>query len=299
MDFHNLYLFVKVVDRGSYIAAAKELNMPSSTLSRRIQQLEEQLGYQLLYRSSRKLSMTEAGALFYRRCQPLYEELSDATQGLEGELTSPQGNLKITAPVSLANELLNAWFFEFMECYPKINIDLLLSNSNIALKEEGIDIAFRIGEIHIADWISRFLFTSRFSLCASPRLIERLGHPTSINELKDYPLILSRRSPIWNFTDRYGNISEFTGEARLIFDELQGAAEAVEAGIGVACLPDYIVGEALTTGRLITLLPEYEPAGREVKMVYPHRQYLPTKVRLFIDFILVKTEEERKVMAAT
>ena len=133
MDFHNLYLFVKVVDRGSYIAAATELKIPSSTLSRRIQQLEEQLGYQLLYRSSRKLSLTEAGALFYRRCQPLYEELADATQGLEGELTAPQGTLKITAPVSLANELLNAWFFEFMELYPKINIDLLLSNRNIDL----------------------------------------------------------------------------------------------------------------------------------------------------------------------
>jgi len=109
---------------------------------------------------------------------------------------------------------------------------------------------------------------------------------------------LSRRSPIWRFTDKQGGQHEFSGEARLTFDELQGAAEAVEAGIGVACLPDYIVGESLTTGRLITLLPEYEPAGREVKMVYPHRQYLPTKVRLFIDFILSKTEDERKVMGS-
>ena len=81
MDYHNLYLFVKVVERGSYISAAQELNMPTSTLSRRIQQLEEQLGYQLLYRSARKLSLTEAGALFYRRCQPLYDELVEATEG--------------------------------------------------------------------------------------------------------------------------------------------------------------------------------------------------------------------------
>jgi LysR family transcriptional regulator AphB len=298
MDFHNLYLFVKVVEKGSFISAAKDVGMPASTLSRRIQQLEEQLGYQLLYRSARKLSMTEAGALFYRRCQPLYEELVEATKGLEGELTAPRGSLKITAPVSLANELLNAWFFEFMELYPGINLDLFLINQNVDLKEEGIDIAFRIGEVHIPDWVSRFLFTSRFSLCASPALLERYGHPSTLSELSNYPLLLSRRSPRWQFTDKRGGSHEFAGKPRLEFDELRGAVEAAEEGIGVANLPDYVVGEALTVGRLITLLPEYEPASREVHMVYSHRQYLPLKVRLFIDFIMDKAEEERAAIAA-
>ena len=297
MDYHNLYLFVKVVERGSYLSAAKDLGMPTSTLSRRIQQLEEQLGYQLLYRSARKLSMTEAGALFYRRCQPLYEELVEATKGLEGELTAPQGSLKITAPVSLANELLNPWFFEFMELYPGIDLDLFLVNQNVDLKDEGIDIAFRIGEVHIPDWVSRNLFTARFSLCASPALLERYGHPSTLEELSEYPLILSRRTPRWLFTDKHGGSHEFTGKPRLAFDELRGAVEAAEEGIGVANLPDYVVGEALTVGRLITLLPEYEPASREVHMVYPHRQYLPAKVRLFIDFIVKKAEEERTAIA--
>jgi DNA-binding transcriptional LysR family regulator len=298
MDFHNLYLFVKVVERGSYISAAKELGMPTSTLSRRIQQLEEELGYQLLYRSARKLSMTEAGALFYRRCHPLYEELDDATQGLEGELTLPQGTLKITAPVSLANELLNPWFFEFMEQYPSINLDLFLTNQNIDLKGEGIDIAFRIGDIKIPDWVSRHLFTSRFSLCASPKLIKQYGHPESIDQLMDYPLILSRRIPHWTFTDKTGMTHEISGTPRLLFDELRGAVEATEAGIGVANLPDYVVGEALTIGRLVSLLPEYEPVSREVRMVYPHFQYLPAKVRLFIDFMLQKAQEENHAIAA-
>ncbi|GAA6169470.1 LysR family transcriptional regulator [Sessilibacter corallicola] len=293
MDYHNLYLFVKIIQKGSYIAAADELNIPTSTLSRRVQQLEEQFGYQLLYRSARKLSLTEAGALFYRRCQPLYEELIEATEGLEGELTSPKGTLKVTAPISLANELLNPWFFEFMKQYPGINLDLLLVNRNIDVKEEGVDVAFRIGEIHIPDWIVRNLFTSKFTLCCSPGLIRELGHPQSLEDLHQYPLIQSRRSKRWQFYDHNGAEHLFVGEPRFIFDELRGAVEAAEAGIGVSNLPDYVIGDALTAGRLITLLPQLHPADREVKMVYPHRKYLPAKVRLFIEFIMKKVEQER------
>ncbi len=298
MDYHNLYLFVKVVERGSYISAANELSMPTSTLSRRIQQLEEQLGYQLLYRSARKLSLTEAGALFYRRCQPLYAELSEATEGLEGELTEPKGGLKVTAPISLANELLNPWFFEFMEQNPGIDLDLLLVNRNIDLKEEGVDVAFRIGDIHVPDWVARDLFTSKFTLCASPELVARLGEPKGLDDLHRFPLILSRRSPAWHFHDSSGQLHTFNGKPRLTFDELRGAVEAAEAGIGVVSLPDYVVGEALTMGRLIALLPEYQPTDREVKIVYPHRQYLPAKVRLFIAFIMQKIEEERASFSA-
>jgi len=298
MDYHNLYLFVKVIERGSYISAAHELDMPTSTLSRRIQQLEEQLGYQLLYRSARKLSLTEAGALFFRRCQPLYDELVEATEGLEGELTSPKGNLKVTAPISLANELLNPWFFEFMEQHPGIDLDLLLVNRNIDLKEEGVDIAFRIGEIKIPDWIARDMFTSTFSLCASPGLVEELGQPDSLEALSSYPLIVSRRTPEWSFYDQQDEVHQFRGKPRLTFDELRGAVEAAEAGIGIANLPDYAVGEALTLGRLVTVLPQYRPFDREVKMVYPHRQYLPAKVRLFISFIMQKVEAEREAFSA-
>lgn len=298
MDYQNLYLFVKVINRGSYTAAAKELQMPTSTLSRRVQQLEEQLGYQLLYRSARKLSLTEAGALFYRRCQPLFDELTEATEVLAGELTQPRGSLKVTAPVSLANELLNPWFFEFMARYPDIHLDLHLVNRNIDLKEEGVDIAFRIGEIQIPDWVSRPLFRSRFSLCASPELVQGMGHPETLEDLNNFPLILSRRTPKWLFTDRQGAHHQFQGKARLTFDELRVAVDAAEAGIGVANLPDYVVGEALTLGRLVSLLPELEPEGRDLKMVYPHREFLPAKVRLFISFIMQKVEQERASLSA-
>lgn len=298
MDYQNLYLFVTVVEQGSYLAASRVLAMPSSTLSRRIQQLEQQLGYQLLHRSARKLSLTEAGGRFYQRCQPLYAELVNAANSLDGELTSPQGELKITAPVSLANELLNPWIFEFMQTYPGISLDMMLVNRNIDLKAEAVDIAFRIGEIKIRDWVSRRLFNSRFTLCASPELIAEMGEPQHPDELNNYPLIMSRSSNSWQFTDQRGSLHSVAGVYHMRVDELRTAADAVEQGLGIGNLPDYVVGEALTRGALKTLLPDWEPVGREVHMVYPHRQYLPAKVRLFIEFIMQKIEQERGAISA-
>lgn len=290
MDFQNLFIFIKVLEKGSFLAASEALSMPTSTVSRRVQQLEESLGYRLLHRSSRRLGLTEAGELFYRRCQPLFSELELATIELDGALTSPSGELRVTAPVSLANEVLNGWFFEFMELHPNIRLEMLLVNRNIDLIDEGIDIAFRVGDIKIKDWVGRSLFHSRFTLCASPGFVAQhpgLEHPS---DLADLPLIIPRRSPLWRFRHADGGLYEFSGEARLRVDELRTAVKAVSAGLGIGNLPNYVLREGLGNGELVPLLPEWQTEGRDVQMLYPHRKYLPAKVRLFIEFIMEKVE---------
>ncbi len=293
MDYHNLFIFIKVMEKGSFLGASRALGMPTSTVSRRVQSLEESLGYRLLHRSARKLALTEAGELFYRRCQPLFAELEHATKSLDGELTSPSGELRITAPVSLSNELLDPWFFEFMEKYPKIRLELMLVNRNIDLMDEGVDIAFRIGEIKLKDWISRSLFHSRFTLCASPAFIEKNGELEHPSELAGLPLVIPRRSPIWHFHHTGGEQISIGGESRVRVDELSTAAKAVVNGLGVGNLPNYVVDDLLKSGQLVRLLPEWEPSGREVQMLYPHRKYLPNKVRLFVEFIMEKVEQYR------
>lgn len=293
MNFDDLFLFVRVIERGSFAQAALELAMPSSTLSRRIQQLEQRLGYQLMYRSARKLSLTEAGTLFFNRCQPLFDALQASTAEVSGELTAPKGRLKVTAPVNLAKTLLNPWLFAFMERYPAIEVDLVLTNGNIDLKEEGIDVAFRIGDVRIQDWVSRKLLTSQFTLCAAPTLIERCGRPESLAQLEQMPLLISRRIPTWQLTDHKGKTHRFTGQPRLLYDELQVAVDAAVAGLGVANLPSYACQQALDQGRLEAILPALKPAGREVHIVYPHRQFLATKARLFIDFFMAASEQYR------
>ena len=290
MDYQNLFLFVKVVEKGSFVAASEELEVPTSTLSRRVQQLEHQLGYQLLYRSARRLSLSEAGKLFYGRCQPLVEGLVDATEQLSSELTTPTGRIKVTAPISLANNLLNAWIFEFLKSHPAIHLDLIVSNSNVDLKEESVDLAFRIGEIRIPDWISRPLFTSQFILCASPSLLTH-SQPNTLEDLDRFPLLISRRLPSWKFTDKTGANREYSGHPHVSYDELNAALDAAVAGLGIANLPDYVVVPALEQGLLVEVLPELRPMGRAVHMVYPNRKHLPIKVRLLIEFMLRKTAE--------
>lgn len=296
MDYQNLFIFIKVMEKGSFLGASRALGMPTSTVSRRVQHLEENLGYRLLHRSARKLALTEAGELFFRRCQPLFSELEQATKALDGELTSPSGELRITAPVSLSNELLDPWFFEFMELYPKIRLELVLVNRNIDLMDEGIDIAFRIGEIKLKDWVSRSLFHSRFTLCASPEFIERNGLPDHPSDLAGLPLVIPRRSPIWHFQHQDGERCSIGGESRVRVDELSTAVKAIASGLGVGNLPNYVVGASVEDGSLVRLLPEWEPIGREVQMLYPHRKYLPAKVRLFVEFIMEKVELYRETL---
>lgn len=297
MNYQNLYIFIKVMEKGSFLGASQSLDIPTSTVSRRVQQLEDGLGYRLLHRSARKLALTEAGELFFRRCQPLFSELELATLELDGELTSPSGELRITAPVSLANEVLDGWFFEFMDRYPNIRLELVLANRNLDLLDEGVDIAFRIGEIKMKDWVSRRLFHSRFTLCASPAFLEAYGLPQHPSDLSRFPLIIPRRSPVWHFQHSGGERYSLGGQSRLRVDELSTAAKAVTQGLGVGNLPNYVVRDLVADGVLTRMLPEWEPEGREVRMLYPHRKYLPAKVRLFIEFVMEKVEAQRATLS--
>ncbi|MCW8887158.1 MAG: LysR substrate-binding domain-containing protein [Motiliproteus sp.] len=293
MDYQNLYLFIKVLEKGSFLAASETLGIPNSTLSRKIQQLEESLGYKLMHRSARKLSLTEAGELFLRRCQPLYDELEAATMELDGELTAPSGELRITAPVSLASELLDSWFFAFMQRYPKIRLELILSNTNIDLKEEGIDIAFRIGEQKIKDWVTRTLFHSHYQVCASPAFIEQYGAPKTPLELNDYPLIVPRRTQVWSFQHQDGRSETVTTEPRIRVDELHTATKAVVAGLGIGNLPHYAINETLEREEAVPILKGWQAQGKDIQMLYPHRKYLPVKARLFIEYILSQVRQYR------
>ncbi|RTE65736.1 LysR family transcriptional regulator [Amphritea opalescens] len=291
MNYQYLYIFIKVIERGSFLSASQALGVPTSTVSRKVQQLEQDLGYKLMHRSARKLVLTEAGVKFYNRCQPLFVELEFTAKELDDELAEPSGLLRVTAPVSLTNDLMMDWFFLFMEQFPRINLELIVANRNIDLVEEGIDVAFRIGEVRLQNWISRPLLESRFSVCASEDYLARRGSPKHPEDLYQHTLIVARRTQVWNFTGAGGEQVRIEGEARLKVDELSLAARAAENGLGIVNLPEYVVQNSLAAGRLKRLMPSWQPHSREVNMLYPERKYIPGKVRLFIDFILARVAE--------
>ncbi|WP_290699504.1 LysR family transcriptional regulator [Amphritea sp.] len=291
MNYQDLYIFLKVVERGSFLSASESLSVPTSTVSRKVQQLEHDLGYKLMHRSARKMVLTEAGEKFHNRCQPLFTELEFAAKELDDELAEPSGLLRVTAPVSLTNDLLAEWFFKFMERFPRINLELIVVNRNIDLVEEGVDVAFRIGDVHMQNWISRPLMESSFSVCASDDYLSRRGIPKHPEELYQHTLIVSRRTPVWNFNGPLGEKVKIAGQVRLKVDELNLAARAAENGLGIVNLPDYVVEKLISAGRLTKLMPSWQPHPRDVHMLYPERKYIPGKARLFIEFIMSQAQE--------
>lgn len=290
MNYQDLFVFVKVIEQGSFVGASRQLGIPTSTVSRKVMQLEKDVGYRLMLRNARHLVLTEAGEKFFHRCQPLLHELEHTTVALNDELAEPSGTLKVTAPVSLTNDLMADWLFEFMQRFPRIQLEVMVSNRNLDLVEESVDVAFRIGDIRLQNWVSRSLMESRFSLCASEDYLQRRGEPQHPEELYQHTLIVPKRTTVWHFEGPGGEEAHIDCVARLKVDELRLAARAAQAGLGIVNLPDYVVAETLEQGRLKRLLPNWNPRSRPVHMLYQERKYIPGKVRLFIEFIMAKFE---------
>lgn len=291
MNYQDLFYFVKVVEKGSLVAAAKYLDIPTSTLSRRMQAFEQQLGYKLIHRSAKKFGLTESGKRFYESLSGVISELETRVEDVNSELSSLSGDIKITAPVSFGHHCVKQWVFEFMEQNPKISVEMFLSNENVDLVRESIDIAFRIGEVTLNDWVSRRLFDSDMVLCAKPSLVQQYGEPHTPEDLSNLPLIVMKRSGFWRFQDNDGHALTYTPKAHLRTDEIMFASDAVRQGLGAACLPRYVVQDALDSGEIRSLLDHWSIRGKPVHIMYPHRESLPVKTRAFIDFVIEKVRD--------
>ncbi|MBY4676712.1 LysR family transcriptional regulator [Marinobacterium arenosum] len=288
MNYQDLYYFIKVVEKGSLVAAARYLDIPTSTLSRRLQAFEQQLGYKLVHRSSKKFGLTESGQRFYHSLEPVMSELEMRSEDVNSELSSLSGDIKITAPLTLGHHYVKDWVFEFMEINPRITVEMFLSNQNVDLVKNSIDIAFRLGKVTLNDWVSRPLMETEMVVVATPELLDRYPEPTQPEQLAELPLVVLKRSAFWRFQDGDGHGVTFTPHAHLRTDEIRFAVDAVKRGLGACCMPRYVVTEELARGELIQLLPEWSMQGRTMHMLYPHRQSLPVKTRAFIEFVMDK-----------
>lgn len=288
MNYQDLFYFSKVVEKGGVTAAARYLDVPTSTLSRRLQAFEQQLGYKLVHRSSKKFGLTESGQRFYSSLSPLINELEMRSEALNSELSSLSGDIKITAPLALGHYSVKEWVFEFMEINPRISVEMFLSNQNVDLVANSIDIAFRLGKVTLNDWISRPLMQTEMVVVAIPTLLSNYAQPKQPNELANLPLIVLTRSAFWRFQHRDGNAETFTPRGHIRTDEIQFAVDAAKRGFGACCVPRYAVERELSNGDLVQLLPEWSMEKRTMHMVYPHRENLPVKTRVFIDFVMGK-----------
>ncbi len=280
-------VFFSVVEANGFAAAARRLETTPASVSRRVKALEQRLGVRLLQRTTRKLSLTEAGERYFLEGRRLFNELVDLEQALTASVLEPEGELRIIAPMSFGQRRLAPLVARFAGSYRKLRISLILEDRETDLIDEAADLAIRIGYPADSSLIARAIAPVPRYACASPGYLERRGCPQSPDELLHhdclhYNLIPEREE--WTFL---GEDGEQTIAIRGSFCSNNGdvLAEAAMQGLGIALLPDFIVEEGLADGRLVRVLEDYERAPLTLYALYPSRRHLPAKTRSFLDYL--------------
>lgn len=284
----DMRLFWVVSEQGSFVKAAKLLEMPTSTLSRRIMQLEDSLQLRLLNRDAHRLSLTGTGRQYLARCAPLFSELESLSDELYDEQHEAKGLITITAPVQFSHHVLEDMFNEFMLLYPKVQIELKLSDHNIELEKEFIDLALRSSYYAPKGYSSTPLYSICPVLCASSARPE--WH--AIDEITDFdsmPIVVSRPITTWPLTDtRTGAVVEYQprDNIRLQVDDTEMSQQAILAGVGIGLLPCFMAKHFLDRGELIDIKSPFKSDLRTIYMIHRDQTKQPYRLRLLINFMM-------------
>ena len=282
--------FVRVVQTGSFSAVGRELNSTQATISKKVEALETKLGVKLLTRSSRDVSLTQAGTDYYEQCVVMLAELDEIEARVRSQVAKPQGRLRVSAPIAFGRLVIAPIIGEFLAMYPDIKVDMLLGDRHVDLVAEGVDLAIRARQLEDSSLVARHLFDNPMLLVASPEYLELHGAPREPIDLKRHNCIvysLFRSINSWHFS-RDGK--EFTVPVSGSFQSDNGDTnlEVALAGVGIIQLPIWMVGEHLQSGRLIQLLPDYQTDKIPLNALYPQSRYVPLKVRSFVEFMKEK-----------
>jgi DNA-binding transcriptional LysR family regulator len=279
-------ILLAVVDAGSLSGAARRLGMPLPTVSRKVAELEAHLRARLLHRTTRQLSLTEAGAAYVAACRRILDEVGEAERIATGEYGAPKGELAVTAPIVFGRLHIVPVVAEFLAQYPEIRIKLLLTDRVVHLMEEQIDVALRIGELPDSTLMASRIGTVRPVVCASPAYLAQRGVPAGPEALAahdciGFDVLESRRA--WVFGDGKSTVS-VPVIPRLEVNTAEAAIAAATLGVGLIRVLSYQVAEAVGNGALDVILQDYEPAPLPVSLVHKGQTPLPRKLRVFLDF---------------
>ncbi len=292
LDLNDVAIFVQVVRCGSFAEAARRLGVPPNTLSRRVQQLEAQLGTRLMQRSTRHLTLTSAGQVFLERCSGAVEGLMDAGEELQAVNQEPSGLVRVAAPADFFDFFAMEWLTEFLAAHPKVRVDFVLSDGRADLIADRIDVALRGGILEDSSLFARkVLDAGNDGLVASPAYVARQGVPDTLQDLADHDcLVFSHPSgkATWRVTGPDGAQAEVQVAGRFSGNTAQALRKAALAGLGIALLPSTLTQRDLRAGLLVPVLPEYRRQGHGVHMVYPSRRYLPLAVSAFMELVISK-----------
>ncbi len=291
IDFNEIYVFVKVVEAGSFVGASKQLDMPSTTVSRKVQKLEEALGVRLLQRSTRKLHLTDIGRQYFERCQQSLVGIEEATTIASQARSMPSGVLRIASPMDFAVNYLQPWVDDFLCTYPDVNIELEVADRYVDLLDERIDIAFRSGELEDSSLVARRIGPKHSILCASPDYLARAGLPGSVQDLIQHDCVImgaSLANAHWRLRTENGEVT-VPVKGRYAVDNMQLVVKALISGRGIALVPYPLVHTLLKERALVQVLDGCEPALQSIYVVYPSHKQLARHVRAFIDYVVEQT----------
>ncbi|GAA6185876.1 MULTISPECIES: LysR substrate-binding domain-containing protein [Alteromonadaceae] len=283
MQWEGISEFVYVAESESFTQASKKMAISTAQVSRQISALEKRLNIKLFYRTTRKVSLTEEGRVFYQHCRSVLDGLEAAERAITNLQSKPQGKVKLTAPVTYGEQQILPLVNSFMEQYSGIEVNAFLTNQNLDLVEGGYDLAIRIGKLSDSSMMAKRLGTRTNYVCASSSYLDKNGIPHSLSELSKHNCLLGTLD-YWRFkqSDKEKNI-RVTGKIR--YNSGFGLVDAALKGLGIVQLPDYYVQEHLQSGELITLLDHYREPDEGIWAIYPQNRHLSPKVRLLVDYL--------------
>ena len=279
--------FAAVVNEGSFSKAAERLDRSPQLVSKYVAQLEARLGVRLLNRSTRRLSVTEAGQAYFDRCQGIVAEVDELEDAVGNMTESLSGVLRINAPMTFGMHHLTPAIAGFQSRHPELQIDLALDDRVVDIVSEGFDLAIRIADLETSSLIARRLAPINLVVCASPAYLQQHGHPATPQDLTKHQCLgytYSSDRDRWRLESAQG-IEEVQVNGRFSANNGDALRIAALAGHGLVLQPTFIVGDDLRSGRLVRVMPDYAVEPLNVYAVYAHRQYLSNKVRAFVEFL--------------
>ena len=290
--------FVGIVNSGGFSAAGRKLNMSTTMVSNHMQALEERLGARLLNRTTRKVSLTDVGRVYYERCTQILADLEEADDMASALQSAPRGTLHVYVATPIV-PFVAPVVTEFLMSYSEVKVDLGIGQRIIDLIDEGIDILITLVRPNESRLIVRSLATWQHVLCCAPSYIEKHGRPEQLLQLAERNCVRHSLYPFadeWRFVGRTGTPAAVRVSGNLISDSGETLRRAALDGIGIALAAGFLVHEDLVAGRLVRLLPDYRPVELSMNVIYPHRHHLSAKVRTFIDMLVRHSAEQQKII---
>jgi len=282
-NWEGISEFVAVAETASFTDGAKRLGVSTAHVSRQVSALESRLAVKLFYRTTRKVTITETGQIYYNHCRQVLDGLDEAERAITNLHQTPRGRLNITAPVTYGERMIAPLINDFLTLYPELEVNMVFTNQILDLVSENYDLAIRLGELKDSAMMAGQLATRTQYVCASPDYLAAQGEPHTLSELEQYNC-LQGTLDYWRFAEAKtpkhirvtGNIHYNSGSALV---------DAALKGIGIVQLPDYYVSHLIDSGRLLPLLERFRAPDEGIWAIYPHNRQLSPKVRLLIDYL--------------